>query len=71
MSSTHGMAEIEPGVRLHYVLLHGFPETWWQWHRVTSRLVGAGFRVVASALCHAAPRQGPSATIGHRRIRRS
>jgi pimeloyl-ACP methyl ester carboxylesterase len=36
---THGMAEIERGLRLHYVtsgegertivLLHGFPQTWW------------------------------------------
>ena len=39
---THGMADIEPGLRLHYVtegdgprtlvLLHGFPQTWWEWH---------------------------------------
>jgi len=54
---THGMADIEPGLRLHYVtagegertvvLLHGFPQTWWEWHRVIPRLVEAGFRVVA------------------------
>jgi pimeloyl-ACP methyl ester carboxylesterase len=54
---THGMAEIERGLRLHYVtsgegertivLLHGFPQTWWSWHRVIPALVEAGFRVVA------------------------
>ena len=54
---THGMADIEPGLRLHYVtagagprvvvLLHGFPQTWWQWHRVIPPLVGAGLRVIA------------------------
>jgi pimeloyl-ACP methyl ester carboxylesterase len=53
----HGMADIEPGLRLHYltagegertiVLLHGFPQTWWEWHRVIPDLVMAGFRVVA------------------------
>lgn len=53
----HGMADIEPGLRLHYVLagegartivlLHGFPQTWWQWHHVMRPLVGAGFRVIA------------------------
>jgi pimeloyl-ACP methyl ester carboxylesterase len=51
------MADIEPGLRLHYVmdgdgprtivLLHGFPQTWWQWHRVIPALADAGFRVVA------------------------
>ncbi|WP_329125772.1 alpha/beta fold hydrolase [Streptomyces sp. NBC_01465] len=54
---THGMADIEPGLRLHYVtagegertvvLLHGFPQTWWEWHKVITPLVEAGFRVVA------------------------
>ncbi|MEV0090841.1 alpha/beta hydrolase [Streptomyces sp. NPDC050738] len=54
---THGMADVEPGLRLHYVtagdgdrtvvLLHGFPQTWWEWHRVITPLVEAGFRVVA------------------------
>jgi pimeloyl-ACP methyl ester carboxylesterase len=54
---THGMANIDPSLRLHYVtagegdrtvvLLHGFPQTWWAWHLVIPDLVRAGFRVVA------------------------
>jgi pimeloyl-ACP methyl ester carboxylesterase len=54
---THGMADIEPGLRLHYVtagdgartivLLHGFPQTWFEWHRLIPGLVKAGYRVVA------------------------
>ncbi len=54
---THGMADIEPGLRLHYVtegegprtlvLLHGFPQTWWEWHGVIADFAEAGFRVVA------------------------
>ena len=53
----HGMADVEPGLRLHHVvagegpgtivLLHGFPQTWWQWHRVIPAFTGAGYRVVA------------------------
>lgn len=53
----HDMADIEPGLRLHYVthgdgprtlvLLHGFPQTWWEWHHVIEDFAAAGFRVVA------------------------
>jgi pimeloyl-ACP methyl ester carboxylesterase len=52
----HGYAEVEPGVRLHYVelgegplvvLLHGFPEFWYAWRRQIAALAAAGFRVVA------------------------
>ena len=52
----HGMAEISPGLRLHYViagegsktvvLIHGFPQTWWEWRHVVPLLVQSGFRVV-------------------------
>lgn len=57
MDFTHDMADVEPGVRLHYVtagegprtvvLLHGWPQTWWEWHRVMPAIVGAGWKVVA------------------------
>ena len=54
---THGMADIEPGLRLHFVtagqgartivLLHGFPQTWWEWRHLIPALAAGGFRVVA------------------------
>src|SRR5262249_1072193 len=54
---THGMAEIEAGLRIHYVsagtgkrtivLLHGFPQTWWEWRHVIPVLAANGFRVIA------------------------
>ena len=54
---THGMADIEPGLRLHFttagrgtrtiVLLHGFPQTWWEWRHVIPALVADSLRVVA------------------------
>jgi pimeloyl-ACP methyl ester carboxylesterase len=57
MDIAHGMADVEPGLRLHFVtagegprtivLLHGFPQTWWQWHHVIPALAESGFRVVA------------------------
>jgi pimeloyl-ACP methyl ester carboxylesterase len=52
----HRMAEVEPGVRLHYVeagdgplvvLLHGFPEFWYSWRSQIPALAEAGLRVVA------------------------
>ena len=53
----HGMANIEPGLRLHFVtagdgdrtavLLHGFPQTWQEWRHVIGPLSEAGFRIVA------------------------
>jgi pimeloyl-ACP methyl ester carboxylesterase len=57
MTVTHGTAEVQLGFRLHYatagagertvVLLHGFPQTWYEWWHVFAPLVDAGFRVVA------------------------
>ncbi len=53
----HGVAELKPGVRLHYVeagagdrtmvLLHGYPQTWYEWRRVIPAFVAAGYRVIA------------------------
>lgn len=53
----HGIAEVETGVQLHYVeagsgprtmvLVHGYPETWWEWRHVMPIFAAAGFRVVA------------------------
>ena len=53
----HGMAEVEPAVQLHYVqtgegaetmvLVHGYPETWWEWRHVMPILASAGYRVIA------------------------
>jgi pimeloyl-ACP methyl ester carboxylesterase len=51
----HGYADLD-GVRLHYVeagegplvvLLHGFPEFWFEWRHQIPALAQAGFRVVA------------------------
>jgi pimeloyl-ACP methyl ester carboxylesterase len=53
---THKTAEVEPGIRLHYVeagegplvvLLHGFPEFWYSWRSQIPALAQAGFHVVA------------------------
>ncbi|MBV8212920.1 MAG: alpha/beta hydrolase [Verrucomicrobia bacterium] len=53
----HATAELEPGLRIHYVtagraertivLLHGFPQTWWEWRHVIPLLVEPGYQVVA------------------------
>lgn len=54
---THGTADLAPDVRLHYVsagdgpltvvLIHGYPQNWWQWRHVIGPLAEAGFRVIA------------------------
>ena len=53
----HGMAQIQPDLRLHYavagegprtaVLLHGFPQTGWAWRGVMPLLAESGWRVIA------------------------
>jgi pimeloyl-ACP methyl ester carboxylesterase len=70
---THGMADVEPGVRIHYVLagegsrtvvlLHGFPETWREWQAVIPLLAGAGFRVVAADYRGAGDSRDPAAAM--------
>ena len=54
---TNHMAELAPGERMHYriagegprtiVLVHGFPQTSWAWHKVMAPLAAKGFKVVA------------------------
>jgi pimeloyl-ACP methyl ester carboxylesterase len=55
--ASHGTADIEPGLRLHFVtagqgprtmvLLHGWPQTWREWRLVIPAFTERGFRVVA------------------------
>ncbi|MCT2409833.1 alpha/beta hydrolase [Chryseobacterium antibioticum] len=57
VSLNHGMAVISSILRIHYaeagngeniiVLIHGFPQTWWEWRFVIPVLVNQGFRVIA------------------------
>jgi pimeloyl-ACP methyl ester carboxylesterase len=54
---THGMAIIDADTRIHYVeagtgdkvivLVHGFPQTWWEWRFIIPGLTRAGYRVIA------------------------
>lgn len=56
-SFRHGTAELDPGIRIHYViagdgprtmvLLHGYPQTWWEWRHVIAPLVRDGWQVIA------------------------
>ncbi|WP_217428598.1 alpha/beta fold hydrolase [Microlunatus speluncae] len=48
-----------PGLRTHVaaigagepvVLLHGFPEHWWQWHAVAPVIAAAGYRAICPDL---------------------
>ena len=48
-----------PGLRSHVatigtgepvVMLHGFPQHWWQWHRVAPRIAEQGYRVICPDL---------------------
>ncbi|TYL53230.1 alpha/beta fold hydrolase [Agromyces mariniharenae] len=48
-----------PGLRTHVatigagepvVMLHGFPQHWWQWHRVAPRIAEQGYRVICPDL---------------------
>jgi pimeloyl-ACP methyl ester carboxylesterase len=57
LSKLTGTAYLDTGVRMHYydtgqgsnalVLLHGFPQTAWQWRHVLEPLAQAGYRVIA------------------------
>ena len=57
LSKTTSSAYLETGVRMHYydvgegsdtlVLLHGFPQTSWQWRHVIEPFAQAGYRVIA------------------------
>jgi pimeloyl-ACP methyl ester carboxylesterase len=57
LSRLSGSAYLETGVRLHYydagqgddvlVLLHGYPQTSWQWRHVLEPLAQSGYRVIA------------------------
>jgi pimeloyl-ACP methyl ester carboxylesterase len=41
---------VEAGSGPLILLLHGFPEFWWGWHRQLADLAGAGYRAVAADL---------------------
>lgn len=51
----HEIARVN-GIRLHYVrggtgepvlLVHGWPQTWYEWRQVIPRLIAAGHEVIA------------------------
>jgi len=72
------MADTEPGVRLHYVtagsgartivLVHGFPQTWWEWRHVIPALSDSGFRVIAPDYRGAGDSQRPPSGYDKRTI---
>jgi pimeloyl-ACP methyl ester carboxylesterase len=57
---THHLPEVSPGVKIHYVevtpnepsgrtivLIHGFPQTWYEFRHIMQPLADQGLRVVA------------------------
>jgi pimeloyl-ACP methyl ester carboxylesterase len=70
-----GTAYLETGVRIHYydcgqgtdtlVLLHGFPQTAWQWRHVIEPLAEAGYRVIAPDYRGAGNSSRPRTDHGH------
>jgi pimeloyl-ACP methyl ester carboxylesterase len=81
LSRLTGSAYLETGVRLHYfdvghgddalVLLHGYPQTSWQWRHILEPLAEAGYRVIApdyrGAGRSSRPRNDPGRTADLRR----
>jgi pimeloyl-ACP methyl ester carboxylesterase len=73
-----GSAYLETGVRMHYVdagagtaalvLLHGFPQTSWQWRHVIEPFAEAGYRVIAPDYRGAGNSSRPRSTPASRRI---
>ncbi|HEU4404822.1 MAG TPA: alpha/beta hydrolase [Polyangiaceae bacterium] len=62
------------GVRLHYViggagspvvLLHGWPQTWFEWHRLMPALAAAGHTVIAPDLRGAGESDKPPTSVGY------
>lgn len=46
------------------VLLHGFPQHWWQWHAVAPRIAAAGYRVICPDLRGAGWTSADTAPVG-------
>jgi len=68
---SHGMAEVAPDLRLHYVtagsgawtvvLLHGFPQTWWEWRGVGVDIWCLGWRKLVVGYTDISVGAGPGA----------
>src|SRR3954449_11547298 len=75
LSELSGTAYLETGVRMHYydagagadtlVLLHGFPQTSWQWRHVIEPFAAAGYRVIAPDYRGAGHSSRPRRDHGH------
>lgn len=75
LSKLTGSAYLRTGVRMHYydagegpnalVLLHGFPQTSWQWRHVIEPLAAAGYRVIAPDYRGAGHSSRPRSDHGH------